>query len=551
MRLFLCGMVVLSVASAAENGRTAEGNWVGGAQVTGKYVFLRGRIETKDGKSSAVIDAPLRSHSASTEVLRVGKTVSFGLPIDGNSLQLKGLVEAERITGSVARADGTKVGDAVLRRWTPVDSKILSLYSGDYNVGDSRMITIQGGRFGLYYYDSGTGTYGIAYPSSSTEFFLGPAALHFDRVASRISFITDAAGRVLEVRLRDGHSSPLKGLPTKEFRTADVVVPNGDIRLSATVRVPQTDNRHVGVVLIHGSGPQDRNGFNGGLRIHADELARRGITVLTYDKRGVGSSSGDFDKSTYEELKADALSMVRYLRARSDLGLTRVGVWGISQGGQLAPMVAAAEPSIGFVANTSGTVTNPEEQEIYRTIAQLRAEGLDEATVRDGTTLQILKFYYARTGIGWQGYQEYYQRYHNAVWFEEIIGSPPTKEGTAWAFWRAINVIEPSEFWRQVPVPSLVIFGGRDRLTPVERSIALFRQAMARAGNQRVEVKLFPEATHDMHEDPTGQINQMTDIQRYQPGYFDLLSNWIIGAAAPEANRLGTGESPGSLRQPR
>ncbi len=532
--ILACSLAVLSVAKAAGNERTVEGNWVGGVEVAGKYVFLRGRIERKGGKFSAVIDAPLRGRTVTTEALTIGRTVSFRLPIDDNSLHFEGLAEPERISGSVNRADGTKVGEGSLHRWTPVDTKILSLYSGAYSIDENRIITIQDGRFALYYYDSGTGRYGIAYPSSPTEFFLGPAILRFDSVVLRISFVIDAEGRALALRLTDGRPTSLEGRRAKTFQTEDVVVPNGDIRLAATVRLPRSSNRHVGIVLIHGSGPQDRNGFNGALRIHADELARRGITVVTYDKRGVGTSTGSFERTTYEELTADAVAVVRYLRARSDLGLTRIGVWGISQGGQLAPMVAGSEPSIGFVANTSGTVTNPEEQEIYRTVAQLRAEGLDEATIRDGTTLQILKFYYARTGIGWDGYQEYYQRYHQAPWFEEIIGSPATKESTSWAFWRAINVIEPSEFWRRVRVPSLVIFGGRDRLSPVDRSTVLFREAMARARNQRFEVKVFPQATHDMHEDPTGTINQMTEIQQYQPGYFDYLLRWIVSTGADD-----------------
>ncbi len=492
-----CSLAVLSVAEAAGNERTAEGNWVGGIEVAGKYVFLRGRIERKGGKFSAVIDAPLRGRSASTEALTIAKTVSLRLPIDDNSLHFEGLAAADCISGIVVRADGTKVGEGSLHRWTPVDTKILSLYSGAYSIDENRIITIQDGRFALYYYDSGTGRYGIAYPSGPTEFFLGSAALRFDSVVLRISFVTNAEGRALALRVTDGGATSLEGRRANGFRIEDVIVPNADIRLGATLRLPRSSNRHVGIVLIHGSGPQDRNGFNGGLRIHADELARRGLTVATYDKRGVGSSTGSFDGTTYEQLTADAVGVVRYLRARSDLGLTRIGV----------------------------------------SAAQLRAEGLDEATIRGGTTLQILKFYYARTEIGWEGYQEYYQRYHQAPWFEEIIGSPATKESTAWGFWRAINVIEPSEFWRQVRVPSLVIFGGRDRLSPVDRSSVLFREAMTKARNQRFEVKVFPQATHDMHEDPTGAINQMTEIQRYQPGYFDFLFRWIVSTGADVTSR--------------
>ena len=508
---------------------TVEGNWVGGAQVGARYVFLRGKIERKNNQFSAIIDAPIENQTASTESIGTEETLSLQLPLDGKSLRFKARGEPNRLAGVVARADGTQVGHAVLRRWAPMDAKDLALYSGAYGVDPKRIITIQAGRFALYYYDGGTGRYGIAYPSSRTEFFGGTGALRFDQIDMQLSFLTDSEGRATELRLTEGHLPPVKGPRTIAFATEDVVVDNRDVRLGATLRVPRGQNQRLGIVLIHGSGPQDRNGFNGGLRIHADEFARRGISVLTYDKRGVGASTGRYDGSTYEEFAADALAMVRYLKARGDLGLTRIGVWGISQGGQIAPMVAAREPSLAFVANTSGTVTNPEEQEIYRTAAQLRAEGLDAATIRDGVTLQILKFYYARTGFGWDSYFDYYERFHRAPWFEQIIGSPASKDSTAWAFWRAINAIEPSEFWRQVRAPCLVVFGGLDRLSPVDRSIALFRLAMSTAANQRFEIKIFPNATHDMQEDPTGAANEMTDLQRYQPGYFDYLAGWILG----------------------
>src|SRR5437870_1326520 len=98
----------------------------------------------------------------------------------------------------------------------------------------------------------------------------------------------------------------------RTYQTEDVSFPSGELRLSGTLRVPQTPERHAAVVLIHGAGPATRDG-GGHLRDVANYFATRGIGSLTYDKRGVGSSEGDWTLASLDDLASDAIAGVDLL----------------------------------------------------------------------------------------------------------------------------------------------------------------------------------------------------------------------------------------------
>src|SRR5258708_982909 len=110
---------------------------------------------------------------------------------------------------------------------------------------------------------------------------------------------------------------------------------NGSITLAGTLFLPGGKNPHAAAVIFHGSGPQRRNTFMGRW------FAEQGLACLTYDKRGVGESTGDFRSVVFTTLVDDGLAAVSFLKARADIDAHRIGVWGLSQGGWLGPLGAA------------------------------------------------------------------------------------------------------------------------------------------------------------------------------------------------------------------
>ncbi|QNA87780.1 alpha/beta fold hydrolase [Massilia sp. Dwa41.01b] len=124
------------------------------------------------------------------------------------------------------------------------------------------------------------------------------------------------------------------------------------VKLAGTFTVPQGKGPFPAVVLVHGSGPLDRDSEVFGHKLFlvlADHLSRQGIAVLRYDKRGIGKSTGTLRESTTLDLADDAGAAVRFLRTRPEVDSARIGVVGHSEGGLIAPLIASRDPALGFV----------------------------------------------------------------------------------------------------------------------------------------------------------------------------------------------------------
>ena len=167
---------------------------------------------------------------------------------------------------------------------------------------------------------------------------------------------------------------------------------NGDVTLSATLFLPDDSQRHPAVVLFHGSGPQPRDSMTGAW------FARHGVAALTYDKRGVGASSGDFRTVSFTDLAADGLAGVAWLKARADINPKQIGVWGLSQGGWLGPLAASQSRDIAFVIAVSGPGVSPGEQMVFYYANELRARGMSEQDVDAASETRRKVWHYLSTG---------------------------------------------------------------------------------------------------------------------------------------------------------
>jgi putative intracellular protease/amidase/alpha/beta superfamily hydrolase len=164
----------------------------------------------------------------------------------------------------------------------------------------------------------------------------------------------------------------------KEFYTNEKVKYNNanSVKLGGTLFLPKNPNGKA-VVLVHGAGAENRNGYASNLRILADQIARTGITVLTYDKQGIGESEGkSYETFGYAELAQDALAGIDYLRSRKDLLLNKIGLVGIWQGGKVnAKAVDYASDKIDFVANLTASPTQDLKSDMDEPRANMECKG--------------------------------------------------------------------------------------------------------------------------------------------------------------------------------
>jgi hypothetical protein len=128
---------------------------------------------------------------------------------------------------------------------------------------------------------------------------------------------------------------------------------SGNLTLAGTLLLPDGTQRHPAVFIFHGSGPQGRDLST------ARWFAEQGFAALTYDKRGVGESTGDFRAGPFMDLCDDGLAAVEYLKSRRQIDPRRIGVWGLSQGGWLGPLAVSRSADISFVIAVSGPGVSP------------------------------------------------------------------------------------------------------------------------------------------------------------------------------------------------
>ena len=167
------------------------------------------------------------------------------------------------------------------------------------------------------------------------------------------------SGMTLPLVLERTHSKPVIKRPQEPkepfpYRVEEVVFKNidADITLAGTLTLPPAEGTFPAVLLLSGSGAQDRDEAVFGHRpffVLADYLTRRGISVLRVDDRGVGGSTGNFDEATAVDYAADAISGVAYLKSRKEINHELIGLVGHSEGGMIASMVAAQSPDIAFI----------------------------------------------------------------------------------------------------------------------------------------------------------------------------------------------------------
>lgn len=176
------------------------------------------------------------------------------------------------------------------------------------------------------------------------------------------------------------------------FLTADGVSMGGDLY------IPVNNPSGLATVFVHGSGPQDRNGYASIIAITAEELAAQGNTVLTFDKRGVGESGGDWSVMGFESLAADAISAMAWLEEYLG-GDVAVGLAGSSQAGWVVAKAIelGATPHHVHLLGAAGAALSVEEQNIYNTRVRMTCEGIPADKIELALNQQKAFFEYVKT----------------------------------------------------------------------------------------------------------------------------------------------------------
>ena len=334
---------------------------------------------------------------------------------------------------------------------------------------------------------------------------------------------TDAAGRMLGAFIPSqgaffdrlpGDSPVARWTPAAQSYDAPAGAPyiaeqvtirtaNG-VTLAGTLTKPAnpTGAQLPAVVLITGSGAQDRDeavpsiGAYRPFREIADTLSRRGIAVLRLDDRGVGGSSLGPANATSADFADDIRAALAFLRARPDIAPERVGLVGHSEGGMIAPMIAATDPALRAMVLIAGTartgraiLSGQRRYAIDRdtTIPASRRDSVAAARDRDGEAL------YAQPG-----------------------------------WWNFFANHDPLPVARRVRAPTLILQGETDtQVTPAQAP--MLASALRAGGNRHVSLRTFPRMNHLMLDDPSGDPSGYGRLPSYhvRRDFLGALADWL------------------------
>jgi pimeloyl-ACP methyl ester carboxylesterase len=337
----------------------------------------------------------------------------------------------------------------------------------------------------------------------------------------------------------DAHTQPV---PYREVDVA-ILVPAGHT-LSGTLTLPVVPHQVPGVVLISGSGAQDRDETIPGVPGYrpfaaiADHLARRGVAVLRYDDRGTARSTGDHAAATSADFADDAEAAWRLLRGRREIAWSRAGLFGHSEGGLIAAMVAARNPRVAFVVSMAGPGVPGFDVVITQNERGLRAMGLDAAIVQQGVaqTRGILELIKAEQ---WDRLRatlvEILRRQIAVLPDQERAKLPPLEQivdarmANYRTWMRFFLSYDPAVDWERVRVPVLALFGVLDVQVDLWQNRAGMLAALNHAGNGDVTVAVFPRANHLFQQATTGSVTEYASLPAmFVPRFLETISAWIL-----------------------
>ena len=278
--------------------------------------------------------------------------------------------------------------------------------------------------------------------------------------------------------------------PPKTYRTEAVTLLNGDVRLDATLYLPKADKPVPAVAFVAGLVPRSDS-----VHFLADLFASRGIAVLTYDRRGLGKSTGE-RRASFNEHAGDAAAAVAYLRGRTEVDSGRIGIRGQSQGAWLAPLAAARVP-VAFIIATGGGGVPPWQSETYAIPARMRYDGFGAAEIAEANAYMRLLFDVARTGEGWDALSVMMAnlRANGSRWlgkYGPVYDSLDRLRQT----WRGEFSYEPSPTLREIKVPFLALVGENDVYSPAAATIDALNRSLTTADRT---VRSIRGASHDFH----------------------------------------------------
>ncbi len=328
---------------------------------------------------------------------------------------------------------------------------------------------------------------------------------------------------------------PRKPYPYTEEEVAYENKP-GSARLAGTLTMPPGNGPFPAVLLITGSGQQDRDESLMGHRpflVLADHLTRKGIAVLRVDDRGMGGSTGEVKTATTEDFAGDVVAGVEFLKSRGPrINPRRIGLIGHSEGGVIAPMVAARSHDVAFIVLMAGTAVTGEEVMRAQAAAIAKAQGADEAAVAGNRAIQDQANAIIKEEVDFKVREARLRELRDKL-ATQVKGNGFTLDVqfkmAASPWYRFFLMYDPSTALRSVDCPVLALNGELDLQVLPGQNLPPIAKALEEGGNPDYAIVKLPRLNHLFQTSQTGSPNEYAKIdETIAPVALDTVSDWIL-----------------------
>ncbi len=532
----LASVVILLAAalppSASAGDAELAGEWAGWGYEDGSDFPLRATIFAADGATPARVEICLPHQGAfraQAEVVELDAShvVCARKDADGSEWRWSAKLGNGALAGELT-LNGERTAKFELARCAEptilVAKNRLAPLIGCYRATSGEVVVVSAWSWGeLRIADLASGATRTLFATDDETFYTGPAEYMASPIECRVKVELDDDGDPKALAITRG-DRPAQSFTRCSFVEENVDWESGDAHLLGTLVAPDDGKVHPAVILLEGSNWRTR----ADARLDAHAFAALGFAALMFDRRGCGSSSGDAN-CPFDDIAEDAAAAAEMLAERDDVDATRIGVFGRSRGGWLAPLAASKSDTIGFVLLFVGPAVSPAEQETTRRLNEMRAAGASEEQVERARRYLQLFWKCTDSDADWERYQAARKEIRDEPWFTQIDDASDTAQrGDGEFVWMKRNMRhDPIPVLENVVCPVLAFFGGSDPNVTPEQNVEPMRAALHRAGNDDVKLVVVPNADHGLAVDGPGV--PMHRRKGQAPEVWPEIARWIDG----------------------
>ncbi|MGE4620351.1 MAG: alpha/beta fold hydrolase [Planctomycetota bacterium] len=564
--------LALSITTFSSGSEPTEidlaGIWRGNIDPEGAAIELVFHIETnKDGEWSGTVDTPSQH--------------SFALPLTGISINEDGNVTiAVASTGGLYQAKLQAEGQQLQGTWkqrgselkleckreaalapmpTELSSALAGIWEGLLSLGPTKvrlvlnLQTQEGGKLGGF----------MISPDQSSAEVTVTRVDHLEGRRSRICIGSASIrmemdlsddGQKLSGSFHQGHIKisplaltkkeqistvrrPQEPKPPFPYKAEEVSYENKEagVTFAGTLTIPEGDGPFPAVLLITGSGSQDRDERlfqHRPFLVIADHLTRQGIAVLRVDDRGVGgTSAGNHPKKvTTEDFVGDAICGVEFLSQRKEVAQDKIGLIGHSEGGVIAPMAAVQDETIAFIIMLAGTGVRGDRLLLRQSELVSQASGTDEEEIQKGLSLNRKLFdVVLRDDLDAADRTAEIKKILEAAddFGEDEIQQLEAQLNNNWILWFIRH--DPIPTLEKVQIPVLALNGTLDLQVPCQENLDAIKAALERGGNRDHETVAYPDLNHMFQHCETGAITEYGQIEEtFSTEVLGKITDWIL-----------------------